>query len=277
MDEQRVPVLCYHRLYHDDDSLAPPVQPGTYCGHVLRSTFERQMRYLAERGCSVITHADLLAWLADEQPIPERSVLVDFDDNRLSVLEHAYPILRDHGWPATVFVISCLADGQSPWGPGDYPALSWRELDHLVEAGWLIGAHTRTHPWLDELYDEPDGPQRVEEELAGCKADIQHYLGLVAGTFAYPGGRNRPEVEEMVHRYYRSARLWDPGGPIPVGNLGQTASPLASYWQSPTFKEPGNPVFYNTQGTDRYRIQANNISELTDDAFFRRLIDRAMT
>lgn len=245
MSPQRVAALCYHRVYSDDDTSAPPVQPGTYCGHVRRSRFERQMHYLAKQSCSVITYVDLVAWLVNDQSLPERAVLIDFDDNRLGVIENAYPILRVYGWPATVFVISSLADGKSPWGPTDYPAMDWRQLECLVDAGWLIGAHTRTHPLLDELYAEPDGLEKVEAELAGGKADIEDRLGISVKHFAYPSGRSRPEVEEMVALHYESARLWNAGGPF----------------------------VYNTKQTNRYRLEANNINELMDETAFHRLVD----
>ena len=270
MSQQRVPILCYHRVISDDDPSAPPVQPGVYCGHIMRSRFERQMHYLAEQGCSVVTHAELVAWLLGDQPLHERAVLIDFDDNRLSVFENAYPVLRSYGWPATVFVISSFADGTSPWGAGDYPAMGWKELAHLADAGWLIGAHTCTHPWLDVLYDEPGGPKMVEQELIGCRADIEAHLGVVAKNFAYPAGRSRPEVERIVARHYESARLWNPGGPFIVEtNFGHPTgrSRLECEW------DPKEPFLYNTKQTSRYRLEANNICELTDDSAFQRLID----
>ena len=125
--------------------------------------------------------------------------------------------------------------------------MGWKELESLADAGWLIGAHTRTHPSLDGLYAEPHGPERVEEELVGGKADIAANLGISPKNFAYPGGRSRPEVEQMVAQHYHSARLWS----------------------------TREPFVYNTQQTHRYRLKANNISELMDEADFLRLIKAA--
>lgn len=243
---QTVPILVYHRVHADDDPSMPAVQTGTYCGHVTRSHFERQMLYLAEHKRAVITHDELVSWLVYDRPIPERSALIDFDDNRLNVFENAYPILERLGWRATVFTVSDWADGKGPRGGAEYPMMSWRELERLANAGWLIGAHTRSHPWLDELIEEPNGPEKVEAELAWCQVDLKNHLGLEAKNFAYPSGRSNPEVETIVARHFESARLWN----------------------------PGEPFSYNSRVTSPYRLEANNISELTSEDAFRRIIQR---
>jgi len=279
-----VPILCYHQVFSDDDPEMPVVPPGAFCAHVTRSRFERQMHYLSELGCHVVTHAELVAWLLADEPLPERPVLIDFDDNRLTVFQSAYPVLKTFNWPATIFVISSLASRTGPFAATVFPAMGWRELQHLADAGWLIAAHTQTHPWLDHLYDEPDGPRQVEAELVGCKADIQAHLGLAPEHFAYPAGRSRPEVEAIVTRHYTSARLWNPGGPFvlernfvhPVDPVrlaaertpGQNGQPAKSWhW------DPRRPFVYNTKQTPCYRLEGNNISEMTDDSTFRRLIN----
>ncbi len=148
----QVPILVYHRVHSDDD--APPVVAGEYCGHVLLSSFIRQMSYLRDHDFSVITHLELHEWLQDRASLPPKPVLIDFDDNRGAVYDYAVTVLAEYGWPATCFIITALADGTlprlehdgSPW----YTPMDWQQLGHLREAGWTIGAHTRTHPSLRE-------------------------------------------------------------------------------------------------------------------------------
>ncbi|MFH0965366.1 MAG: polysaccharide deacetylase family protein [Planctomycetota bacterium] len=228
----RVPILCYHRVHRDDD--CPPTPPaGEYCGHVSLTTFRRQMQYLVERRFRTVTHRDLAEWILADKPIPERAVAIDFDDNRIHVFENAFPVLESLGMVATVFVVSQLADGADLGHMSrPYGAMRWKELTILKDAGWLIGAHTRTHKYLADLYPAPGGPREVAEELLGCQEEIARHLGETPAHFAYPAGSWNAEVETLVKRWYRTARLWSP--------------------------DPS--AVYNTRTTDPYRLQAINVS-----------------
>ena len=74
-------------------------------------------------------------------------MLIDFDDHSMISYKNALPIMKERGLRATAFVVSGLADGDASLS-GDMWSVArmrWRELEKLVDAGWLIGAHTRTH------------------------------------------------------------------------------------------------------------------------------------
>ena len=93
-------------------------------------------------------------------------MVITFDDGFADNHRHALPILRAHGFPATVFVVSGAIGATASW-PGDAalldrPLLSASQLQEMRAAGIEIGAHTRTHPSLLAL-----GPSAQEAELAG--------------------------------------------------------------------------------------------------------------
>ena len=212
---QRVPIIVHHRVHPDDD--APPVIPGQKCGHVVVSTFVRQLQYLRDHGFSVVTHEDLYHWLRGKADLPEKPVLIDFDDNRGAVYEHAFPILQQYGWQATCFVISALADSQLPELQSDYAWMTWQELGELRDAGWIIGAHTRTHPNLREL-EEAGRHASAVAELEQCQRDIKCKLGLTPFCFAYAGYASWNEAtEEAVGQFYQTAR---------IGYYGTTEKPF---------------------------------------------------
>lgn len=234
---QRVPILVYHRVHPDD---APPVIAGQYCGHVVLSTFIRQMNYLRDHGFSVVTHQDLYHWLQGEADLPPKPVLIDFDDNRGTVYDNAFPLLQQYGWRATCFVITALADSCLPKyqddylsdGSGWYTWMTWQELGELRDAGWTIGAHTRTHPNLRKL-EEAGRHRRVVAELRRSKKDIQRKLGLTPFCFAYPGGAWNEAVEEVAGQFYQTVRHWH---------------------NKPPFR-------YVTRETNPLRLPAHNVSE----------------
>jgi len=243
----RVPILCYHRVHRVED--APAVPEEGYCGHVVVEAFRRQMEALAERGFRTATHRELAGWLLDGEALPERTALIDFDDNRLNVYENAFGIMRELGFTGTVFVISQLAAGVDL---GDmshpYPAMGWEELEVLANAGWTMGAHTRTHVELDKLIAEEDGRARCEREIAGSREEIEGRLGGPVEWFAYPVGLWTEEVEGIVKGSFRTARHWS---------------------------EKGEAV-YNTRATNPYRLGANNINARVGFEDFTGILDGAL-
>lgn len=243
---ERIPILVYHRVHHPDDVTVP--NDG---GRVDLPEFERQMDTLKKRGVQTVTHAQIAAWLLEGAPLPERAVGIDFDDNRSHVLENAFPIMRERGFTGTVWVITDLADGATVPGLMLYPAMDWKALTELRDAGWCIGSHTRQHLFLAGMENAPDiagaapAPQTEQElleELTGSRQAVERHMGSSAPYFAYPGGSWNEEVERHVRSAYDTARVW--------------CAPTAAPW----------PV--NTKHTDPYRLSGINVaSYLSFDAF----------
>ena len=202
-----VPILTYHRVHADDDPTMPDVVPGQYCGHVKRSQFEQQMDYLHDRGFDTLTQDDLATWLVDGREPPPKSVAINFDDNRCNVLENALPVLRARGFVATMVVITDLADGLELW-ENDYPALSWDDLAELVEAGWCIGSHTKTHVSFGSGFQPVHDEAHAIDEIAGSQEVIRRRLGVECDHFAYPWGTVDEAADTLVRHYYKTARVW---------------------------------------------------------------------
>ena len=99
-----VPVLMYHHI--------GPRNKSTYYGLTVEpADFERQMSYLARKGYRTINHSDLVNWLIHGAPLPQRSVLLTFDDTYADTFDFAFPILARYGFCAIIFVVSSLVGG----------------------------------------------------------------------------------------------------------------------------------------------------------------------
>jgi peptidoglycan/xylan/chitin deacetylase (PgdA/CDA1 family) len=101
------------------------------------------------------------------------------------------PILRRLEVPATFFVVSRLMKGVD-----QASRMTSKMLTDLVSAGMEIGGHTRTHPDLASL-----SRTELDEEIGGCKRDLEGILGKSVRFFAYPGGRHSQEVIDSVQRH----------------------------------------------------------------------------
>jgi peptidoglycan/xylan/chitin deacetylase (PgdA/CDA1 family) len=163
------------------------------------------------RARSRVVGLDLVAALADGGAAPPHDLAaITFDDGYADVYEHAVPVLRRLGLPATIYVATAFVGSGAPY-PFEAslpPAaagrpLDWDQLREMEATGLVtVGAHTHTHADLSVL---PEAA--VERELAVCNAAIAERLGRPPAHFAYPWGRTSPAARAVVVRTYRTAAV----------------------------------------------------------------------
>lgn len=196
---QIVPILCYHRF--------GPGCDGPLC--MSRETFARQMAFLADGGYHVVGLRALLDFLHYRRSLPERSVVITLDDGYRSAYDIAYPILREHGFTATLFVYTDFVGA----GAG---ALTWEQLREMKAEGFDVGSHTVTHCDLAKpLEGEKDSAYRarVERELSQSKQILDEKLGQDTIAIAFPYGSATPGVLQLCQAVgYRLGMSVSSGG-----------------------------------------------------------------
>lgn len=176
-------------MYHHVDATTPASTSVT------PAVFRRHVEYLAAEGFSVEPLADLFEELAAGRPLPERTVALTFDDGYESVLSVAAPLLREHGWPFTVFVSTDAVDA----GYGGY--LGWAELRELEGYGATIANHTRSHAHLVQRGPNErraEWERRVRDEIESAQRRIADEMGSAPPLLAYPYGELDADVERIV-------------------------------------------------------------------------------
>lgn len=172
-----VPVLMYHAFSARDEG-------DRYV--ISRRTLSRQLRLLKLLGYRGVEFEEVARSLRDGRLPPRRAIAITIDDGYRDNLEVAEPVLRRHGFPATVFLVSGKLGGVNDWTAqgalANRPLLSVEQVDELRERGIAIGAHTRHHPELPGCSEEG-----VTEEIGGSREDLRPRFGEIA-TFAYPFG-----------------------------------------------------------------------------------------
>jgi peptidoglycan/xylan/chitin deacetylase (PgdA/CDA1 family) len=140
-----------------------------------------------------------------ESPAEADQIALTFDDGIGSLHQHALPILRDEGAPATVFLISDYVGRNNRWPslPQRAPTMdlmSWAEVEELYAAGWAVEAHTATHPDLRRLTDDA-----IRDEFQRGNDAIQAHLGCCPTIVAYPYGFWDERVRDLAASAYRYA------------------------------------------------------------------------
>jgi peptidoglycan/xylan/chitin deacetylase (PgdA/CDA1 family) len=171
-----VPVLLYHAI----SASAPPglerftVHPRRFAEHVA---------VLRDAGRAGLTVSQFAACLRGRAPLPDRPVLVTFDDGYADFLQAAEGLVTAR-LPSTLYVTTAAV--------GTKGMLTRRQLASLGQSV-EVGAHSRTHPRLDEL-----PPGRLRSEVFGSKADLEELLQRPVRSFAYPHGDHDRQVRQTV-------------------------------------------------------------------------------
>lgn len=147
-------------------------------------------------------------------PEPKAKISFTFDDGLTSAATIAQPTLAKYGFVGTDYVISgCVGMTTTPntcHANTDASYMNWNQIVALQQAGWEIGSHTATHPYLassDAGDGQPDvlSASQVEAELSQSKADLLAH-GLNVQAFSTPYGDYTPATLALIAKYYSSHR-----------------------------------------------------------------------
>jgi peptidoglycan/xylan/chitin deacetylase (PgdA/CDA1 family) len=188
MAQFRIPILMYHCI----SKVA-----GRSRFNVSAEQFERQMKFLCDRGYHVVGLNTFLNALETETPLPTQSVVLTFDDGFQDTFDYACPILKQFGYPGTFFLVSRLIGKSNEWmgntPPKNARLMGWREARQMLGEGHCLGSHTATHPILPDIE-----PSAVKLEVEQSKRELEDRLGVQIAFFAYPYGRFNPSTQEAV-------------------------------------------------------------------------------
>ncbi len=183
-------------MYHAvEDALRPPKYKHFY---VLADEFAGQMRMLKRASYTPISFDTLANARAGMGSMPQKPVLLTFDDGYANLKTNVHPLLCQLGFPYTVFLVSERVGKTNEWVVGEgyeaTPLLTWDEVqDMQAEGGVDFQAHTATHPKLVEIT-----PREVQREMTDSKDTLEQKLQKPIRTLCYPYGSFNEAVMDMA-------------------------------------------------------------------------------
>jgi len=178
---RRVLVLCYHSIH-----------PTLPFASATPEVFRQHLRWLRTH-CEVVPLTALAARARSgggERPL----VAITFDDGYEDNYSYAFPLLREAGFSATIFlttgliardtgVIQTFCDLYNV-APDAVAGLTWQQIREMQRGGLEFGAHTHTHPNLAYI-----GTERARFEIRASRQILEEQLQVPVTTFAYPFGK----------------------------------------------------------------------------------------
>lgn len=193
----QVPILMYHHLSEDvtNSEMVSPAQ------------FEAQIRALSEAGYTGVSFDELQAYVLRGEPLPEKPVVITFDDGYRSNYTLAYPILQKYNMKAAIFAIG-VSFGKDHYKDTDYaitPHFGAAEAAEMAASGLVsIQSHTYDmHQWLpyetgsavrENILPLPgEGEeayvQTLTEDFTRSRAQLESATGQPVDVLAYPAGQ----------------------------------------------------------------------------------------
>ena len=210
------PILCYHKVERRHELGVTRISPRR---------FARQLRRLGDAGWRSLTLAELSACVRGERAAGPRELAITFDDAYRGLRDHAFPVLEEHGFSATCFVITEYAGRLNRWdvayGGRRFAHLAWRDMRKWQGRGIDFASHTATHPRLTWV----DGG-RLAMELYASRAALADALDIDTTVLSYPFGACAPrERDRAVREGY------------------EVAFTLARRWRGDAMLVPRTPVY----------------------------------
>lgn len=189
--KKQIPILMYHSI---SESRNPKFRQLA----VPPASFADQMAYLYQHAYTPINVTQLVNLLSKgSSALPERPVVITFDDGFADFFTGALPVLKQCGFTATLYTTTGFIGGTSRWLRREEeisrPMLTWDQLAEISAHGIECGAHTHSHPQLDTL------PLAVaRNEIRQSKELLEQHLGQDVSSFAYPFGYYTPTIRQQV-------------------------------------------------------------------------------
>lgn len=194
-----VSVLMYHMIGNE---------PGN-AAIMTEANLRIQMNYLRDHGYHPITMQELYDYVTKGAPLPEKPVCITFDDGYLDSCTIVYPLMKEYGFPWTLFLIT--DDVGKP-----YNRMTWDQLREMANSHTVtIANHTLSHPKLHNLATRAE----KEKEIVEANKALKYQLGIDNVWLAYPYGDYDDEVIDICKKAGIKMAVTTDAGRVHVGSF----------------------------------------------------------
>jgi len=187
-----VPIVMYHSVLKDSQ------KSGKYI--ITPATLEGDLKYIANNGYTTITMSDLISYVYEDTPLPEKPIILTFDDGHYNNLGYAVPLLEKYHMKAVISIVGEYTDTFSKTDEANlnYSYLRWKDIKELMDSGTIeFQNHT------DDLHSTKNGRMGcskksyesnesyanfLSKDLMSLQEKFQANTGYTPNTFTYPFG-----------------------------------------------------------------------------------------
>jgi peptidoglycan/xylan/chitin deacetylase (PgdA/CDA1 family) len=209
-------MLIYHHVAEDTPRVSS----------VTAAEFRGHLQYLRDNHFQVIGLDVLIDQLKNGKPIADNAVVITFDDSYENNFTTAHPILREFGYPYTIFI----SPGDIDKGTG--PVMNWQQIKQMSKDGVLVANHAMWHEHMarpEPGESEADWLQRMRQSILDAERRIKEETGQNHQWLAYPYGEFSAKLEQLVQEL----------GFIGIGQQSGAIGPLTKLTRIPRYPAAG--------------------------------------
>lgn len=206
----KLPIIMYHSILND------PKKRDIYVATA--DSLKSDLKYLKDRGFETVVVQDLIDYVSGVGALPQKPVMITFDDGHYNNLYYALPILQQMDMKAVISIVGRYAEDytQNPDPNPNYAYLSWEEVKLLQDSGRF---EVQNHSYALHSIGERMGSQRksgepvasycviFNEDAMRQQALLQEHCGITPTAFVYPFGLVCPEAQDCLRQLQFSASL----------------------------------------------------------------------
>ena len=188
--------------------------------------FKEHLDYLDDNGYQVKSIEDVIRSIQENKTLPEKTIVITFDDAYQNIYQNAYPLLKEKGWPFTIFVSTEPVDRNF----GKF--LSWKQLKEMAKSGATIANHSISHPHMPEKQPKETQKQwleRIKGEIELTEQKILDQTSQSVKMLAWPFGETAPELRAMIKEL----------GYVGFGQQSGAIGPLSDFTRLPRYPMSG--------------------------------------
>ena len=190
--QTELPILMYHGVTRDLSQVSRFV--------ISEEMLEKDLEYLKENGYESITVADAIAYVKDGTPLPEKPVMITFDDGYYNNYCYAFPLLQKYQMKAVISIIGRFTDfySETPEENPAYSHITWNEISEMMASGLIefqnhsydLHSMTKGRSGAKKKWGETNQEYAafLEKDLGMLQQKMQEHTGYLPTAFAYPFG-----------------------------------------------------------------------------------------
>lgn len=191
-DYIEVPIIMYHSILKD------PSRSNKYT--VTPSVLEEDLKYIKDNGYTTVTISDLISYVYDDTPLPEKPIVLTFDDGHYNNYGYLFPLLEKYDMKAVISIVGSYTDKFTETDEANlnYSYLRWKDIKELMDTGriefqnhtYSLHSNTGKRNGTKKIKGETDEHYKnvLEEDILKLQQEFEENTNYTPQCFTYPFG-----------------------------------------------------------------------------------------
>lgn len=191
-DYIEVPIIMYHSILKD------PSRSNKYT--VTPTVLEEDLKYIKDKGYTTVTIADLISYVYNDTPLPEKTIVLTFDDGHYNNYGYLFPLLEKYDMKAVISIVGSYTDKFTETDEANlnYSYLRWKDIKELMDTGRIefqnhtynLHSNTGKRIGTKKIKGETDEHYKnvLEEDILKLQQEFKENTNYIPQCFTYPFG-----------------------------------------------------------------------------------------